>query len=100
MPTQFLGVLLHTMAIFGLPRVRTELSPLLIVPSLTHHPKQTNHQSPGHGDLGDLSPSPHPQVKILAASFRKTARADLRRFHQQKTQDRALSFAKTRSRDI
>jgi len=50
MPNQLLGVLLHTTAIFGLSRVRTELDPLLIVPSLAHHPIQTNRQSPGHGD--------------------------------------------------
>src|SRR5271169_763867 len=88
MPNQYLGVLLHIMAIFGLSRVRTELDPLLIVPSLAHHPIQTNRQSPGHGDLGDLASPPHHQVKILAAPFRKTTHRDLRRFHQQKTQDR------------
>ena len=33
-PNQYLGVLLHTMAISGLFRVRTELNPLLIVPAL------------------------------------------------------------------
>ena len=36
MPNQCLGVLLHTMAISGLSRMRTELSPLLMVPSLAH----------------------------------------------------------------
>src|SRR5271167_4808690 len=60
------------MAISGLPRVRTELDPLLIVPSLAHHPIQANRQSPGHGHLGDLASPPHHQVKILAAPFRKT----------------------------
>ena len=33
MPTQQLDILLHTMAISGLPRVRTDLDPLLIIPS-------------------------------------------------------------------
>ena len=33
-PNQFLGVLLHTMAISGLSRVRTELFYLLVIPSL------------------------------------------------------------------
>jgi hypothetical protein len=37
-----LDVLLHTMAISGLSRVRTELDPLLIVPSLAHHPVQVH----------------------------------------------------------
>ena len=35
-PNQFLGVLLRTMAMSGLSHVRTELNPLLIVPSLAH----------------------------------------------------------------
>ena len=87
-PTQYLGVLLHTMAISGLPRVRTELDPLLIIPSLAHHPVQTNSQSPRHGDLGDLPSPSHHQVKVSAAPFRKTAHRDLRRFHQQEAQDR------------
>ena len=88
MPNQTLGVLLHTMAISGLSRVRTELNPLLIVPSLAHHPIETNRQSPSHGYLGDLAASPHHQVRILAAPFGKTAHRDLGRFHQQKTQNR------------
>jgi hypothetical protein len=41
-PTQYLAALLHTKAISGLPRVRTELDPLLIIPSLAQHPVQTN----------------------------------------------------------
>ena len=56
MPNQCRGVLLHTMAISRLFRVRTELNPLLIVPSLAHHPKQTNRQSPGHGTLAIFRP--------------------------------------------
>ena len=42
MPNQLLGVRLHTIAISGLSRVRTELEPLLVVPLLAHHPVQTN----------------------------------------------------------
>src|ERR1035438_9079726 len=41
-PNQLLGVLLHTMAISGLSRVRTELFQLLVIPSLAHHPVQSN----------------------------------------------------------
>jgi hypothetical protein len=41
-PNQYLGVLLHTMAMYGLSRVRTELFQLLVIPSLTPHPIQTN----------------------------------------------------------
>jgi hypothetical protein len=38
MPNQFLGVLLHTLAISGLSRVRTEFFHLLVIPSLAPHP--------------------------------------------------------------
>ena len=81
-PTQLLGVLLHTMAISGLPRVRTELDPLLIIPALAQHPVQTNCQPPCHGDLGDLSSSPHHQGKVSAAPLRKATHRNLRCLHQ------------------
>src|ERR1700680_913467 len=38
-PNQLLGVGLHTIAISGLSRVRTELSNLLVIPSLAPHPE-------------------------------------------------------------
>ena len=41
-PNQFLGVLLHTIAMSGLSRVRTELAQLLVIPLLAHHPVQAN----------------------------------------------------------
>ena len=34
-------------------------APLLIVPSLAHHPKQPNRQSARHGDLRRLASTPH-----------------------------------------
>ena len=83
-PSQLLGALLHTIAIFGLSRARTELFQLLIIPSLAPHPVQTNRQSAGHGNFGDLPSSPHCQVKILTAPFWDAAHRHLRRFHQQK----------------
>ena len=46
------------MAMSGLFHVRTEISNLLVILSVAHHPKQTNREFPGHGDLGDLSPAP------------------------------------------
>src|ERR1700685_2771141 len=76
------------MAISGLPRVRTELDPLLIIPSLAHHPVQTNCPPTRHGDLGDLPSPAHHQVKVSAAPFRKTAHRYLCCFHQQEAQDR------------
>jgi hypothetical protein len=56
-PIHYRGVLLHTKGISRLPRVRTELNPLLIIPSLSQHPVQTNRQAAGHGNLGNLSPA-------------------------------------------
>src|ERR1019366_6812935 len=91
-PNQLLGVQLHTIACSGLSRVRTELRHLLIVPSLAPHPVQTNGESAGHRDLGDLPPSPHRQVKILTAPLRIAAHCDLGRFHQQEAQQRAALF--------
>src|ERR1700756_13774 len=58
-PNQLLDVRRNTMAIFGLSCVRTELAPLLIIPSLAHHPVQTNRQSARHCDLRRLAPTPH-----------------------------------------
>src|SRR6202521_2658692 len=53
-PNQLLGVLLHTIAMSRLSRVRTELFHLVVIPSLAHHPVQSNRQSASHGDLGNL----------------------------------------------
>ena len=86
------GDLLHTMAGYGLPHVRTELQKLLVIPSLAPHPIHANRQLPGHGDLGDLPSSAHRQVEVLAAPFRVAAYRDLRRFYQQKAQQRVALF--------
>ena len=95
MPNQSLGVLLHTVGIYGLPRVRTDLDPRLIIPSLAHHPVQMHCQPTRHGDLGDLPATPQRQVKVSTAPFRKTAYRNLRRFYQQEAQYRtALLSAK------
>ena len=45
MPNQLLDVRLHTIAISGLSRVRTELPQLLLIPPLVPHPVQANRQS-------------------------------------------------------
>ena len=86
MPNHYDGDLLHTMAISGLSRVRTELLHLLVVPAATPHPVQLDRQLAGHRDLGDLTSAPHGQVKELAAPLRIAAHRDLRGFHQQETQ--------------
>src|SRR6202795_3037904 len=91
-PNQLLGVLLHTIAMSGLSRVRTELFHLLVTPFPTHHPVQTNCQLTSHRDLGNLPSSSHRQVEVLAAPLWHAAHCDLRRFHQQKAQHRTGLF--------
>ena len=91
-PNQLLGVLLHTMAISGLSRVRTELSQLLVIPFLPHHPVQANCQLPRHRHLGDLPASSQRHVTVLTPPLRIAAYRDLRRFHQQETQQRVALF--------
>ena len=87
-----IGVLLHTMAMSGLSRVRTELFHLLVIPSLAPHPVQTNCESTGHGDLGNLPSPPQGQVEKLAAPLRVAAHCDLGCFHQQEAQQRVALF--------
>jgi hypothetical protein len=56
-PNHYAGDLLHTMAISGLSRVRTELCELTVVPALAPHPVQVNRQLSGHRYLRDLPSS-------------------------------------------
>src|SRR5436305_14629403 len=57
MPNHYAGDLLHTLAISGLSRVRTELSKLTVVQSLAPHPVQVNCQLSRHRYLRDLPSS-------------------------------------------
>ncbi len=66
MPNHYIGDLLHTIAISGLSRVRTELLQLAVVAALTPHPVQMHRQLPCHRYLRDLPSSPHGQVEELA----------------------------------
>jgi len=91
-PNQLLGAGLHTIGISGLSRVRTELFQLLVVPSPAPHPVQANRQPPCHRDLGDLPSSSQHEVKIPVAPFLIAAHRNLRRLHQQKTQQRVALF--------
>src|SRR6185503_359604 len=86
LPKQYLGVLLHTNACFGLARVRTESFPLLVIPLLAPHPVQTNRQSACHGHLSDLPSSAHGEMKKLAPPFRIAPYRCLRRFYHEETQ--------------
>ena len=70
MPNQYLGVLLHTMAISGLFRVRTELHQLRIVPLLAPHPVKIYGQSPGQGDFGRLSSPPGGERAFTSTALR------------------------------
>src|SRR5882757_8667240 len=74
------------MAMSRLSRVRTELSQLLIIPSLAPHPVEANGEFPRHRDLGDLPSSPHRQMIILTAPFREASHRDLGCLHQQEAQ--------------
>jgi hypothetical protein len=48
MPNHYVGDLLHTIAISGRSRVRTELFELAVVPALAPHPVQMHRQLPRH----------------------------------------------------
>ena len=77
----YVGDLLHTMAISGLSRVRTEAFQLLVIPFSAPHPVQTNPQPSGHGDFGNLSTSSLCQVKEPVAPSYIATHRDLRSFH-------------------
>ena len=93
MPNHYVGDLLHTMAISGLSRVRTELLQLPIVQALAPHPVQMHRQLSGHRDLRDLPSSSHGEVEECAAPFWMAAHRDLRCFHQQKPQQHIALLA-------
>src|SRR5258708_25696226 len=56
LPNQMLDVLLPTIALAELARVRTERFHLLVIPSLAPHPVQTNGQSPAIATLAIFRP--------------------------------------------
>src|SRR5450631_2156284 len=93
MPNHYAGDLLHTMAISGLSRVRTELFELTVVPALAPHPGQMHRKFACHGDLRDLPSPPHREVKELTAPLHLAAYRDLRRLHQQEAKQRVALFA-------
>ena len=61
-PNQLPDDLLHTTGEYEVPRVRTELQHLLIVPSLAPHPIQTDAESAGHRYFGNTLLPTHGQV--------------------------------------
>jgi len=92
MPNQYLDVLLHTIRISGLSRVRTEADQLRIVPTFAPHPVKLNRQSARHGNLGRLSSAPHQHMKIPTTPARIAAHRRLGGFHQQKACHRIALF--------
>ena len=93
MANHYGGDLLHTMAISGLSRVRTELLHFVVVPASTPHPVQLDRQFAGHRHLGDLASAAHGQMKKLAAPLRLAAHRHLRGFHQQEALQNVALFA-------
>ena len=93
MPNHYAGDRLHTMAISGLSRVRTELFELTVIPALAPHPVQMHCEFACHGYLRDLPSPPHGEVKELTAPFRVAAHRDLRCFHQQEANQRVALLA-------
>jgi len=93
MPNHYIGDLLHTIAMSGLSRVRTEFSPLAVIAALAPHPVQMHCEFPGHCHLGNLPSTPHGEVKERTAPLRLTAHRDLRRFHQQEAEQHIALLA-------
>ena len=93
MPHHYIGDLLHTIAISGRSRVRTELFQRAVVPASAPHPVQMHRQFPSHRYLGDLSSAAHGQMEESTAPLGLAAYRDLRRFHQQKPEQRIALLA-------
>src|SRR6266403_1420320 len=92
MPIHVDGVLVHAMPDFELSRVRTELDPFCIFPTVPPHPVHPNRQSSGHGHLGDVPLPTHRQVYVPSSPVRIPTRCCLCCFSQQETQQGATLF--------
>src|ERR1700691_1029025 len=80
--------LLRALSCSELSRVRTELDPLRILPTVSPYPVQLHCESPGHARLGNVPLSTHRQAHIASSPVRITACCGLGCFHQQETQQR------------
>src|ERR1700722_20124579 len=76
--------LLHTTADYGLPRVRTELQGLFVIPSLAPHPIQADCEFAGHRHLGDPTFAAHREMQELASPIGIGTDSGFRRFYQEK----------------
>ena len=89
MPIHWGGVLVHAVPDSELSRVRTELDPLCIFPTVPPHPVHPNREPSGHGHLGDVPLPAQRQMYVLSSPVRIPTRCGLRCFSQQETQQRA-----------
>jgi hypothetical protein len=89
MPIQVDDVLLHAISGTELSRVRTELDPLRMLPTVPPHPVQPHPESPGHAHLGDVPLPAQRQMQVPSSPVRITSCCGLGCFHQQETQQRA-----------
>jgi hypothetical protein len=62
MPNQVGGDLFHTMDVYRLSRVRTELQSLWVIESLTPHPVEADGQFACHRNLNDATVATHGQM--------------------------------------
>src|SRR5580658_2964620 len=93
MPNQVDGVLVHSMSDYELSRVRTELYQLPILPTIPPHPVQPHGDSSRHRHLGNVSCSPHGQVRVPATPVRIATHCRLRCFSQQIAQQHVALLA-------
>src|ERR1039458_651889 len=92
MPIQVNSVLVRAMSDTELSRVRTELDPLRILPTVPPHPVQPNRESSSHRHLGNTFLPTHCQVHIPTPPVRIPTRRCLCCFYQQETQQGAALF--------
>ena len=71
------------MGLSGLPRVRTELSQLLVIPSSPPHPVQAHRELARHRYLHDATFATHRQEHELASPVPIGTYRGLRRLHQE-----------------
>ncbi len=81
MPIHVDGVLLRALSDSELSRVRTELDPLRILPTVSPHPVQPHSQSPGHAHLGDVPLPAQCQMHVPSSPVRITTCCGLGCFH-------------------
>src|SRR5215469_3248386 len=79
--SQLLGVGLHTIAMFELAHVRTELDNFLVIPFVAPHPVQPDCQSSCHSNFGNLVPAPQGQMNVLVPPFWNAAHGNLGRLY-------------------